>query len=104
MGAISSKDDLNSKEFHDGKVTSEHSATLGLFGVDFLGKGMEHKIGYRPGADYPFTSSDFGWLTTTFGITTKTDVLGNVIEQKTNHTIFKISPLLFSIELTKDPR
>ena len=102
FGAISSKDNLKSKEFHDGKLTSEHSFTFGLFGLSF-GKGMEHKIGYR-GGDEPFTDTDFLWLNTLFGTTTKTDQLGNVVERQRNNTIFGISPLLFSIEITKDPK
>lgn len=65
------------------------------------GKGIEHKLGYQGGYD-PFTQSDFRWLTTNRGITTKTDVLGNVVEKKYGNHIFKFDVLLFSIKLTKD--
>lgn len=100
FGEISTKDDINIEEFNDDKVTSEHSFTFNLFGLGF-GKGMEHKLGYQGGHD-PFTQSDFRWLSTRFGATTKTDVLGNVVEKEHNSTVFGISPILFSIELTKD--
>ena len=97
---VSTKDGISGRDFNDGKITSEHSFTFNLFGLGF-GKGMEHKLGYQGGHN-PFTQSDFRWLTTRFGTTTKTDVLGNVVEKEHDSTVFGISPIFFSIELTKD--
>ncbi|HEY5744733.1 MAG TPA: DUF6443 domain-containing protein [Chryseolinea sp.] len=95
FGAVSTKDDLSSEEFHDGKVTSEHSVAFNIFGFSLFGDGFEHKI------DKDLMQSDYKKVKKTPGTTTKTDKAGGVQVDK-GVTVFGIAPLVFSVEVTKD--
>jgi hypothetical protein len=97
FGAISSKDDLSDKEFHDGKLTSQHSFLFTFLGASF-GKGIEHKIEYR-GGNEAFKSSDFRWLDFFFG-TTKTDPLGNVLYDLTHVGTYRVRIVVKSQKLS----
>ncbi len=101
FGQISTKDDLSSEEFNDGKITNEHSATLNFFQLNVIGTGMEHKLQYFPNREPVFQQSDFKTLKMQGGTTYKTDQVGRVeIERK--NVVFSVGYVLFGIEITKD--